>query len=289
MTIRGLILLSVLLCALPALAADRCAAGRGEVRATVGAHSVEIAPSDAEGGLICRAVVRDDSGVAIFDTTAQQLSVELVSGRDVNQDQSPDIVLSAIDGDGKFRAIVVSLAAPPVVRQIATSSPLTFADRDGDEKVEITGYEWAFLGFDGLGESESPQPMAVFRMKGSSLINISQMFWPEYESEIARTEAVLTQKEKDDFLEEEVHGKEPKKPTEREATLPQIRRTKGAVLSIILNYLYGGRGQQAWETVGKLWPGIDRQRARQLILKARASGLMSEVNRQTPQAAATAE
>jgi hypothetical protein len=273
------LLLPVLLCAIPGFAADRCAGGRGEVRATVGAYSVEIAPSDAEEGLVCRAVVRDDSGVAIFDTTAQQLSVEQVTGRDVNQDANPDIVLSGVDPAG-FRAIVVSVAKPPVIRQIVTSSPLSFADKDNDEKIEITGHEWAFVGFDGLGESESPRPMAVFRMRGNTLVNVSQIFWAEYESEIARTEAVLTQKEKDDFLEEEVAGREPKKPTEREATLPQMRRTKGAVLSIILNYLYGGRGEQAWQTVSRLWPGIDRQRVRQLILKARASGLMSEVNRQ---------
>jgi hypothetical protein len=282
MNLRTFILLSVLLWAVPGVAADRCAAGRGDVRASVGGHSVEIAPYDAEGGLICRAVVRDDSGVVIFDTTAQQLSIETVTGRDVNQDQKPDIVVSAIDPEGKFRAIVISVAAPPVVRQIVTSSPLSFADRDGDDKVEITGYEWAYIGFDGLGDSESPRPMAVFRMRGATLVNISQMFWPEYESEITRTQAVLTQKEKDDFLEEEISGKEPKKPTEREATLPQMRRTKGAVLSIILNYLYGGRGEQAWQTVSRTWPGIDRQRARQLLLKARASGLLSEVNRQQP-------
>lgn len=282
MTLRALILFSALLCAQPALAADRCSAGRGEVRSAIAKHAVAIAPAATDSGVVCRAEVRDASGASVFETTAQEILLETVSGRDVNQDQSPDVVLSAVDGDGRFRAVIISLATPPTIRQIVTSSPLTFADKDGDEKVEITGYEWAFIGFDGLGESESPRPMAVFRMRGNTLVNISQVFWPEYESEIARTEAVLTQKEKDDFLEEEIAGKEPKKPTEREATLPQLRRTKGAVLSIILNYLYGGRGEQAWQTVTKMWPGIDRQRARQLILKARAGGLMSEVNRQPP-------
>lgn len=282
MTLRAFILLCVLMCALPALAADRCAGGRGEVRSTVSGHGIEIVPTTADAGVVCRAAVRDAAGAAVFETNANEILLEAVSGRDVNQDQAPDVVLSAIDPEGKFRAIVISLAAPPVVRQIVTSSPLSFADRDGDDKVEISGYEWAYVGFDGLGESESPRPLAVFRMRGATLVNISQMYWPEYESEIARTEAVLTQKEKDDFLEEEVAGKEPKKPTEREATLPQMRRTKGAVLSIILNYLYGGRGEQAWQTVSRMWPGIDRQRARQLILKARAAGLLSEVNRQPP-------
>ena len=282
MRVRTLIFICALMCALPAFAADRCAAGRGQVRATVAAFTAEVAPSQGENGLICRAVVRDDSGVVIYDSTAQELTIEQVSGRDVNQDQHPDVVLSAVEADGRFRAVVISLAKPPTVREIVTSSPLSFADKDGDEKVEIAGHEWAFVGFDGLGESESPRPMAVFRMRGNTLVNVSQIFWPEYESEITRTEALLTQKERDDFLEEEVAGKEPKKPTEREATLPQLRRTKGAVLSIILNYLYGGRGEQAWQTVSRMWPGIDRQRVRQLILKARASGLLSEVNRQHP-------
>lgn len=280
-----------LFCALPAFAADRCSAGRGEVRTTVRDFTVEIAPSvgEPEGTLICRAVVRDDSGVAIFDTTAQEILVEAVSGRDVNQDEQPDIVLNAVDAPNSFRAVVISLAKPPVIRQITTSSPLSFADKDGDDKIEITGHEWSFIGFDGIGESESPRPMVVFRLRGTSLLNVSQAYWPEYQSEITRLEANITQKEKDDFLEEEVAGREPKKPTEREATLPQLRRTKGAVLGIVTNYLYGGRGKEAWDTISRMWPGIDRQRARQMILKARASGLLSEVNRQQPQAAASQE
>jgi len=58
-----------------------------------------------------------------------------------------------------------------------------------------------------------------------------------------------------------------------------LPRAKGLVLEIVLAYLYGGRGPEAWKELDKMWPPIDKPRIRQLILKARSSGLLSEINR----------
>ena len=52
-----------------------------------------------------------------------------------------------------------------------------------------------------------------------------------------------------------------------------------------LDYLYGGRCQQAWETIADMWPENYRRRIRQVILKGRTGGVLSEINRQpTPPA-----
>ena len=51
------------------------------------------------------------------------------------------------------------------------------------------------------------------------------------------------------------------------------------VLDIVLAYLYGGRGQEAWKALDEMWPATDKPRMRQMILKARTSGILSEINR----------
>src|SRR5581483_9873894 len=61
----------------------------------------------------------------------------------------------------------------------------------------------------------------------------------------------------------------------------ELYSTKGTVLQIVLDYLYGGKGQEAWKALQEMWAYPDYVRVRQLILQARSRGLMSEVNRQS--------
>ena len=60
-----------------------------------------------------------------------------------------------------------------------------------------------------------------------------------------------------------------------------VRRqvVKATVLQIVLDYIYGGRGQDAWKTVTEMWPAMDRQRIRQEILRARMGGVMHDISR----------
>ncbi len=61
--------------------------------------------------------------------------------------------------------------------------------------------------------------------------------------------------------------------------MQRITETKALVLQVVLDYLYGGRGQEAWAKLKDWWPVNDRPRIQQAILITRARGILSEVNR----------
>jgi hypothetical protein len=178
-------------------------------------------------------------------------------------------------------------ADPPLIRQITTTPPLVFEDRDNDGKVEISTRDFAFIGIEGLGESDSPRPLVVFRMhKDGSLWNVSQVYWPEYEREIERAKNGLSRNGQELLLGRNnstgtsVGGGGGNKPKELSpAEERQLLDAKSAVLTMALNYLYGGRGEQGWKTIRELWTDRDKERIRQSILISRSRGVLSEVNR----------
>ncbi len=55
--------------------------------------------------------------------------------------------------------------------------------------------------------------------------------------------------------------------------LPTVKK----VLVIVLNYLYSGRDDQAWQALGEMWPPADVERVKKLILERRSRGLLSQV------------
>jgi hypothetical protein len=275
-------MLSPFLLALPLLAADRsCVAGRGHAEKEVSGFRVTIAPATAaEHPAECQAAVLFSSGTAVYEAHGAEAAIVRVSGKDVDGDGSPDVVLETVS-DAAFHYAVVSLAEPPgLVRELVASVPLNFEDLDGDGRVEIWARDYAFLDFDGLPAAVSPEPRVVFRLKGTTLVHVSQAFWSEYEKEIAEARGLISKNTLDDFLAVPVQGddKKPKElgPEER----AKITDLKGTVLDIVLAYLYGGRGQEAWKALDEMWPATDKPRIRQMILKARTSGILSEINRQ---------
>ena len=50
------------------------------------------------------------------------------------------------------------------------------------------------------------------------------------------------------------------------------------VLTIVLNYLYSGREEQAWKALEELWPASDQGRVKGLILERRGRGLLAQLN-----------
>jgi hypothetical protein len=49
------------------------------------------------------------------------------------------------------------------------------------------------------------------------------------------------------------------------------------ILKVVLSYLYSGREQQAWRELNEMWPASDVQRIKNLILKTRGDGVLSEI------------
>ena len=270
------------LLALPLLAADRtCVAGHGHGEKEVSGFRVTIAPATAvDHAGECHAAVLFPSGTAVYEAYGVEAAMSPISGKDVDGDGSPDAVLETVSAQ-TYHYAVISLAEPPgLVRELVVSSPLNFEDLDGDGRVEIWGRDYAFLDFDGLPAAVAPAPRVVFRLKGATLAHVSQAFWSEYEREIAEARGLISKDTLDDFLAVPVQGddKKPKELGPEEQR--RVTELKGIVLEIVLAYLYGGRGQEAWKALDEMWPATDKPRMRQMILKARSSGILTEINRQ---------
>lgn len=263
-----------------------CSQGQGELRRELwDGYAAEVAPAPSETRAQCRAALLAPDGKVLFETVAAEAVVNEITGRDLNGDTKPDVVLETRRGEPccYTYSILSPAGSPPLVRQITTSEPLTFEDREGDGKIEISTRDHAYNGFDGLPESQSPAPLVVFRLRGNTLYNVSASYWSEYEMEINQARASVSRNALD-LLKSGAGASDPRgKPKELSPIEErQVIEAKGVVLSIALNYLYGGKGQEAWKTIQDMWTDLDKDRIRQLILRTRMNGVLAEVNRNQP-------
>ncbi len=272
--------LGLCLMSMPLLAADRvCVAGKGQAEKEFSGFRVSIAPASSSEHE-CRAAVLTAGGAVVFEAQGSEAAMDGISGKDVDGDGAPDVVLETVSNP-EFHYAVVSLAEPPgLKRELTVSVPLHFEDLGADGRVEIWARDFAFRDFDGLPAAVSPAPRVVFRLKGATLVHVSQAFWSEYEKEIADARGRISQDTLDDFLAIPTAGDEDRKPKQLgPEEQRKVTDLKGLVLEIVLANLYGGRGQEAWKALSEMWPVADRARIQQMILKARTSGILSEINR----------
>ncbi|MGH9670139.1 MAG: hypothetical protein ACRD3A_08520 [Terriglobales bacterium] len=269
----------------------RCVRGGPEFKKDLweGYSVVLGAPADQSRKGQCRAAVLAPGGKTLFETYDSEATLNPITGTDVNGDDKPDVVLETRAGRGKccYNYYIISLADPPgLLRAISVSVPMTFEDRDGDGKVEIWTRDNAFDSVEGLSTTDSPYPMVFFRLKGTTLYNVSPAFWSEYEADIALARGQISTKDLEDMLKAEGEDSKPKPPDAKDPKAEEYLHIKGLVLQIALDYLYGGRGQQAWQTIADMWRDNDKGRIRQVILQGRTRGVLSEINRQPTQPAA---
>jgi hypothetical protein len=276
------IALFVCLATCTSLAANQsCENGRGAYKMPLwDGFSIQLAPTD-DGK--CRTELRSEAGETLYSATGEASRIEFgVTGHDVNGDGKNDAVVETLV-NGKHRyAILTPGLTPPLIREIATTVPLTFEDRDGDGKFEIFARERVFINIDSLPEDFSPTPLAIFRISGNRIYPVSNTFWPEYEAEINRTKSYIS-KDALAFLQGvSPKGADERKPAEDRA----ISETKGYILQIVLNYIYGGKAQQGWAYLTDNWQDRDKDRIRSLITSAMNHGLRGEINAIPPQPAA---
>ena len=272
-----------------AAALDRgCAQGVGQWTENLwDGYKVEIAAMQGGAPGQCRAALKSADGTVQFEVTGAEAMVNPISGSDVNGDGKPDVVIETHRSPGQCcytYSILTPGQNPPLVRQITTTPPLVFEDRDNSGKVEIATHDFAFVGIEGLGESDSPRPLVVFRLRGNTLYNVSPAYWPEYQREVEVAKAGLSRSARELLLGRNNStsgvGPDAGKPKELSpAEEKQLLDAKGAVLTMVLNYLYGGKGEDAWKTIREMWTDRDKDRIRQTILFSRSRGVLSEVNR----------
>jgi hypothetical protein len=256
-----------------------CSAGNGSYRQEVAGYIAQIAPaSEPAQGSECHGSITRSDGKSVLEVDGHEVALNPVSGMDVNGGGKPDAVLETHPARGAccFNYYVVTLGdAPGLLRQFQTSVPLTFEDKLGDGKVEIWTHDFAFDGVDGFTHAQSPQPLIFFRLRGSTIYDVSTLFWPEYERDINDARGGLSKEDLDDLTKAE--GDNAKPPDDEKAA--KLEAARAGVLTIALDYLYGGRGADAWKTINDMWPPLDHQRIRELILRQRMRGILGEINR----------
>jgi hypothetical protein len=269
-----------------------CAQGVGEWTENLwDGYKIEIAAALSGAPAQCRAALQSADGKVLFEVTGAEALVNPISGHDINGDGKPDVVIETHRTAGQCcytYSILTPGADPPLVRQITTTPPLVFEDRDNNGKIEISTYDFAFVGIEGLGEFDSPRPQVVFRLRGNTLYNVSASYWPEYQREIEAAKNGLSRSGQELLLGRNntsgaaVGGGGGQAKELSPAEEKQLLDAKSAVLTMVLNYLYGGRGEEAWKTIRELWTDRDKERIRQAILLSRSRGVLSEVNRTGP-------
>jgi len=283
-----------------AAALDRgCAQGVGEWTENLwDGYKIEIAAAPSGAPAQCRAALKSADSKVLFEVTGAEALVNPISGSDVNGDGKPDVVIETHRTAGQCcytYSILTPGETPPLVRQITTTPPLVFEDRDNDGKVEIATHDFAFIGIEGLGESDSPRPLVVFRLRGNTLYNVSTAYWPEYQREVETAKNSLSHSALDLLIGRNNTGGasvgggggKPKELSPGEEK--QLLDAKGAVLTMVVNYLYGGHGEEGWKAIREMWTDRDKERIRQAILLSRSRGVLSEVNRTAAAAKSTSQ
>jgi len=273
-----------------AAALDRgCSQGVGQWTENLwDGYKIEISAAPSGAPAQCRATLQSTDGKVLFEVTGAEALVNPISGNDINGDGKPDVVIETHRTGGQCcytYSILTPGENPPLVRQITTTPELVFEDRDNNGKIEISTRDFAFVGIEGLGESDSPRPLVVFRLRGNTLYNVSASYWPEYQCEIEAAKSGLSRNAEEQLLGRNNStggsvGGGGSQPKERSpADEKDLADAKSIVLTMVVNYLYGGKGQEGWKIIQEMWTDRDKDRIRQAILQSRSRGVLSEVNR----------
>lgn len=237
-----------------------------------GGYVVQLLPGPAPRGnerveFRCLGTVIPPQGTRKVVAKDWVLSLDSISGIDVNGDGKPDVVLAGHTSGAHccYEYSIVSLSKPPkLLRQIRTPLPAVF--QSSPTGVEIHLREAAFQYFM-LPPDQAVTPLVVVRLEGTKLTDISSQRQQEYDEQISTARSELSPSELQKFRQSRYNDK---LFTDQ---LPAVKR----VLTIVLSYLYSGRETQAWQALEEMWPTSDQARIKAVILERRSQGLLNDL------------
>lgn len=221
-----------------------------------------------EGDARCRAVLSRRGHRSIVIAYEWALSVDPISGTDINGDAVPEIVLSGYTGGLRccYAYEIVSLRrTPQVLHTFQNPVPITFEKRpDGTALIRAADGVFNFFM---LPPREAFLPQLVLKPEGNNLVDVSAQYPEVYDQEIEKTRAQLTPAELEKFRKSNYHDKL------YSDQFPTVRK----VLTIILDYVYSGREDKAWEALDEMWPPEDASRVKSLIRERRRRGMLANL------------
>ncbi len=174
---------------------------------------------------------------------------------------------------------IYSLEKPPhLLRTITGGDFFSASDVELDGRVEIWTHDAAALsGFENLalGELDSA-PSVVFRFAHGRLLDASAEFQPYFDGEIVAIRTGIRAQDLEDLKASD--GKLTATQSISAERLHHLRIVKIKVLELVWAYLYSGREQDAWRSLGEMWPPADIDRIRAALVNARARGIHGQAD-----------
>lgn len=231
--------------------------------------TLRLVPGTREPNDRCRATVTSPKGRVLTVAKDWALTVDKISGADLNGDGKPELVIAGFSGGAHccFTYTIVGLnGGARVIRRIDSHAALTF-EKQADGTVLIRGVD-SSLDYFLIPHPMAVVPQVVLKMQGDSLVDVSGQYPAQYDKLIEEARAQLTSADLEKFRNSRYNDK---LFTDQ---LPTVRR----VLIIVENYLYSGREDRAWKELEEMWPTSDQNRVKALILERRGRGLLTQLN-----------
>ena len=228
----------------------RSSAGQPVQELRIGPYTVRLW-EEGEAANRFSVVVIERDGKPVFKRTGSQLRLDPLTGRDITGEGNPDVIIRGYSGGAHccFYTIVCDLGEE--LRIYATpdspegNCPGEFVDLDGDGTYEFVTCDDSFA-YRYCCYAGSPAVKAVLRLvPGKGFVPVSPEFSQLYEEDIRRhTEMAEAAREKG-------------KGSGWDGT------TKCEVLPLVLNLLYSGRIEEAWQALERYYrfPDLNTFRA----------------------------
>lgn len=177
--------------------------------------------------------------------------IHTFDGKDITGDGYPDVVVERYSGGVHCCYSYLVLSLGPELRVIPVplmaDPPASFADLDGDGVYEVLGWDPIFH-YVYCGNPGTPWPLVILVYEpGRGYVPASPRFPEAYEARIERHTLLAEQVKRG------------------EIGVAQDQ-AKCAVLHLVLDYLYSGRTDQAWEALYEYYPYPDVLEFHQAIM-----------------------
>jgi hypothetical protein len=221
----------------------------------------------------CLGTITPPQGVRRTIAKDWTMAVDPISGNDVNGDGKPDVVFAGHTSGARccYEYWIASLTrSPRLIKKIRSPLQAKF-EKNADGSVEIRIPDAAFQFFM-LPFEDAVTPMVFFRLEGDKIVDVGSQHQHEYDEQISKVRSEIKPDELEKFRQSRYNDK---------LFTDQMPAVK-AVLSIVLDYLYSGREQQAWQTLQEMWPASDQARVKATILERRQRGIVNQLSATEP-------
>ncbi|MGB8412283.1 MAG: hypothetical protein WCE23_05600 [Candidatus Binatus sp.] len=220
----------------------------------------------------CVAVITDNkSKREVFTISDQNMNLDRHSGERISGGESPDVVLFSYPEAGResFLYTIASLGKRfEVLKEITNSDFVDFKSLEKNGPIYLITHDGkldAFL----KNELHTDfyyviKPDVILRLDDRKLLNASTCFARTYDAQTTAVREALTAHDIAQFL--------------KAPALEKNDGIKATILGLLLNYLYSGREQQAWQALHEMWPADDQERLKKALLAVYHTGILAQTD-----------